>query len=54
MQFALPSAMSSDTTALSLAGKAMVVAEKRSTRSALQVPFPHRLNTPYKIIFAYV
>jgi hypothetical protein len=32
------------TTELSLAGKATVVAEKRSTRSALQVPFPHRYH----------
>jgi hypothetical protein len=34
-------------TALSLSGKGMVVAEKRSTRSVLQVPFPHRLNILY-------
>jgi hypothetical protein len=35
------------TTAFSLAGKVTVVAEKRSNRSTLQVPFPHQLNTPY-------
>jgi hypothetical protein len=33
---------------LVLANTATVVAEKRSTRSALQDPFPHRLNTLYK------
>jgi hypothetical protein len=38
------------TTALLLVGKATVVSEKYSTRSALQVPFPHRLNTPYNAI----
>jgi hypothetical protein len=35
--------------ALSLAGKGTVVAEKRSSRYTLQVPFPHRLNSLYKI-----
>jgi hypothetical protein len=36
-----------DTTALSLAGKGTVVAEKRSSRSTLHVPFPLQLNTLY-------
>jgi hypothetical protein len=36
--------------ALSLAGKGTVVAEKRSTRCTLHVPFPLRLNTLYNKI----
>jgi hypothetical protein len=38
-------------TALSLAGKDTEVAEKRSIRYTLQVPFPHRLNALYNAIF---
>jgi hypothetical protein len=35
------------TTALSLAGKGRVVAEKRATRTTVKVPFPPWLNTLY-------
>jgi hypothetical protein len=35
------------TTALSLAAKATVVAEKRCTRSAMHDPCPHTLNAVY-------